>query len=88
MITITGRDLRDGEEFEVSDIKWDGTRLSASFRMPSTGHTTHSTLSVVSQDVLLDEYRGGDVHMSLEIKDLIGTQQAAPVDPNPAKYEI
>ena len=58
VITFTGRDATDGEEFEVTDVTWDGSQLSATLRMPSTGQTTHSTLTVVNSDVLRDDYTG------------------------------
>lgn len=57
-LAIGGRDLADGETFEVSDVAWDGARLWVTFRMPSTGQTTRSALTVVDADTLRDDYEG------------------------------
>jgi hypothetical protein len=35
-VTVSGRDLNDGEMFEISEVAWDGVVLSFRSFMPST----------------------------------------------------
>jgi hypothetical protein len=39
-----------GEHFEVTQVSWDGARLRATFRYPSTKTTTTSELALVNAD--------------------------------------
>ena len=57
-LAIGGRDLADGEVFEVSDVSWADGRLGVTFRMPSTGQVTRSSLTVVDPDTLEDAFEG------------------------------
>ena len=59
-ICLYARDGEENEWFEISDVKWDGNTLSASFLMPSTKWRTQSRLTVVDKDKLRDEYTAKD----------------------------
>jgi hypothetical protein len=60
VVTVTGADVKNTEDFEVSDVTWDGAAktLQASFRMPSTNHKTRSVLKVLDDDRIEDKYTG------------------------------
>lgn len=57
-ILIEGWDRKDGEKFEISEVKWDGKRLKGTFLMPSTNHTTYSDLLLIDKDTLKGAYKG------------------------------
>jgi hypothetical protein len=43
-MVIRGVDSSDGEAFQITNLKWDGTTFRGRFRMPSSNWTTHSAL--------------------------------------------
>jgi hypothetical protein len=51
----------DGTRFEVSGVSFDGRRLRATFRYPTTGVTTTSDLELVGKDRLEGEVTGAYV---------------------------
>lgn len=51
LVGIEAWDSNDDEKFEVSDVRWDGSLLKATFRMPSTEHTTHTELQLVGEEL-------------------------------------
>ncbi|MDP5238889.1 hypothetical protein Q9Q94_05075 [Uliginosibacterium sp. 31-16] len=55
-ICLYGRDAQGDEWFEISELKWNGKVLSATFLMPSTQWRTHSRLSLVEADRIRDDY--------------------------------
>lgn len=55
-ICLYARDAAANEWFEISDLKWNGKVLEASFYLPSTQWRTHSKLSAESADKIRDEY--------------------------------
>ncbi len=57
-IHIEGWDSSDGEKFRISDVQWDGKRLSGIFVMPSTNGTTYSNLLLIDPNTLKGPYRG------------------------------
>ena len=59
-VCLYGRDVQGDEWFEVSDLKWDGKALHATFLMPSTKWRTQSRLTLVNADKIRDEYSNKD----------------------------
>ena len=59
-VCLYGRDVKDDESFEISDLKWSKQVLSATFLMPSTQWRTQSRLTLLDADKLRDEYRNKD----------------------------
>jgi len=57
-IHIEGWDTSDGEKFRISDVQWDGKRLSGIFVMPSTKGTTYSDLLLIDANTLKGTYKG------------------------------
>jgi hypothetical protein len=57
-LVVTGQDYVNEQAFEVSDVRWEPPVLHATFRMPSTNHTTRSQLRVLDDDRLEDTYTG------------------------------
>ncbi len=43
---VSGFCQSDGEEFEISDVKWDGNALTFNAIMPSTGFATRNVFSI------------------------------------------
>ena len=52
---VTGVDLKDGEEFVIYDIGYDGESLHFVSLMPSTGRTGRNWMRIVDRDKV--EYR-------------------------------
>jgi len=44
--SVSGFCRSDGEKFKISDVKWDGTALSFSARMPSTNTLSKNRFSI------------------------------------------
>lgn len=59
-ICLYARDAQGDEWFEISNLKWDGKTLSATFLMPSTQWRTQSRLSLMGADKIRDEYSNKD----------------------------
>ncbi len=57
-IKVESWDRKDKEPFEVSNIRWNGEELKATFVMPSSAHATHSTFTQISPDKLRESYEG------------------------------
>jgi hypothetical protein len=57
-IQIEGWDSSDGEKFRISDVQWNGKRLSGIFVMPSTNGTTFSDLLLIDANTLKGTYKG------------------------------
>ena len=55
-LQIEGHSTNSGERFVITDVSWDGTRLSGTFLMPSTNHSTESHLDWTEADRLRGEY--------------------------------
>ena len=51
-VSISGSDVEHGEPFEFRGLAWNGSELSFTQRMPSTGHTIDYRLSVRRPDAL------------------------------------
>ena len=60
-IVVTGQSDTFEEPFKVSDIEWNPPVLSATFLFESTGHTTHSKLTIIDEDRIQDDYTGDAV---------------------------
>ena len=60
-------DGQDGEKFRLSNIAWDGHRLTGNFYMPSTKHMTYSSLKFTSPDRLVGPYGGDAVGQGEEV---------------------
>jgi len=60
VIHIEGWDSSDGERFRISDVQWNGKRLSGIFVMPSTNGTTYSDLVLIDANTFKGTYKGGD----------------------------
>lgn len=60
-IVVTGRSDALDEPFVVSDVKWEPPVLSASFLFASTGHETHSKLTIIDENQIRDDYTGDAV---------------------------
>jgi hypothetical protein len=59
-VCLYGREVQGNEWFEVSDLKWDGKVLSATFLMPSTKWRTSSRLTLVDANKIRDDYTNKD----------------------------
>ncbi|WP_154660991.1 hypothetical protein [Microvirga lotononidis] len=46
-LKVTGRDYIDGEDYEISDVKWTKNLVEFKTHMPSTGRRGHIVLSYV-----------------------------------------
>lgn len=56
-LCLAARDSNDNENFEISQLDWNGHQLRATFRMPSSRWTTHSNITLDrSQGTLIDEF--------------------------------
>jgi len=53
---ITARDIHDSEEFEITDIKWDGRTLTFTSRMPSTGRIGVNKFEIKSENEMAAEF--------------------------------
>jgi hypothetical protein len=49
-ITIEGWDSASGEKFRISDVQWNGKRLSGIFILPSAKKTVYANLSLIDPD--------------------------------------
>lgn len=78
LLTVSGADVANDEDFEVRNVSWDGKALKASFRMPSTKHETHSVLVVTDKDHLDDVYTGSAIGHD------IWTRKGTPPEPSAA----
>ncbi len=58
VIHIEGWDTSDGEKFRISDVQWNGKRLSGIFVMPSTNGTTYSDLVLIDANTFKGTYKG------------------------------
>ena len=58
VIHIEGWDSSDGENFKISNLKWNGKSLKCTFKMPSTGKTRHSNLLLIDKNILKGNYEG------------------------------
>lgn len=52
-------DRNTNEKFEVTDVRMEGDRLCATFRLPSNGHTTHGRLRASDDNTLIEDCSGG-----------------------------
>jgi hypothetical protein len=52
-IIITALDVRNGEHYEISDIRWDGQDLGFTFKEPSSGYETYTVITPLSSKVFL-----------------------------------
>jgi len=59
-ICLYARDAEGNEWFEISEPKWDGKVLAATFLMPATKWRTQSRLTAVDKDKLRDDYTARD----------------------------
>lgn len=57
-IILEAWDQSDGEKFAIESVLWDGSTLSATMRMPSTGHTTTGIYTPLDDNTLQEEYSG------------------------------
>ena len=55
-VCLLGRDAQGDEWFEISELKWNGKVLAATFLMPSTKWRTHSRLTLIEADRIRDDY--------------------------------
>ena len=47
---VTGRDRSDGEQFQISNVAWDGNQLTFDSLMPSTGYGAKHVLRLRSPE--------------------------------------
>ena len=47
-LSVTGRDVGDGEAFQISDVSWDGEVLTFTSLMPSTGYRVRHVMRALS----------------------------------------
>lgn len=57
-LVIEAWDQRDNEKFEVTEVRMEDDALCATFRMPSTKHTTHVRIKPQGPDTLIEECTG------------------------------
>ena len=53
-LSVRGRDRSDGEEFEISQVSWDGETLSFTSVMPSTGHRVRHVMRALPEGKFLE----------------------------------
>lgn len=59
-VCLYARDAQADEWFQISELKWDGKFLQASFYLPSTKWRTQSRLRLDGPDRIRDEYSNKD----------------------------
>lgn len=60
-LCLAARDGNDKENFEISQLEWNGYQLRATFLMPSTQWATRSSITLDrSQGTLIDEFSTPD----------------------------
>ena len=64
---VAAKDQKDGEQFWVSKMRWDGRKLVGKFMMPSTLHTTFLVITLTGPDRLKAAVTG-DVERTLALK--------------------
>ena len=57
-IHIEGWDSSNGEKFRISDVQWNGKRLSGIFVMPSTNGTRYLNLLLIDPNTLKGTHKG------------------------------
>ena len=57
-LVIEAWDSRDNEKFEVTEVRMEDDALCATFRMPSTKHTTRVRIKPQGTDTLIEECTG------------------------------
>ena len=57
-IQIEGGESSDGERFRISDVQWDGKRLSGIFVMPSKNNTRYLNLLLIDTNTFKGTYKG------------------------------
>jgi hypothetical protein len=53
---VAGLDTRDGENLEISNVRWDGKILRFEGFVPSTGHRVEYTFEVASPSEVIVRY--------------------------------
>ena len=54
--SVTGVDTSDGEVLSISNVRWNGQRLSFDGAVPSTGHRVEYTFELISPSEVLVRY--------------------------------
>jgi hypothetical protein len=57
-IRIDGWESSDGERFRISDVQWDGKRLTGIFVMPSKNNTRYLNLLLIDTNTFKGAYKG------------------------------
>ncbi len=55
---LAARDRKDGEQLQVSELRWDGSILSGKFLTPSTQRLTHLMFSALNETTLVAVVNG------------------------------
>ncbi len=64
LVTLTGRDIEDNEDFRISRIRWNENNLFATVQMPSTNHVLKLKLTVLDNDKLQCNFSGDAIGLS------------------------